>query len=265
MGFVPTWRKWISKCISKPSISIIINGSIIFQANRGLRQGDPLSIGELFSQAISCHYDSRSLTGFQTSHLGPIITQLLYADDTLIFYDVNPSQVNCLWRFQRTFELLTGMKVKLSKTKMMGIHVEVSILQRLASCLGCTTHTIPSSYFFLDKSVAEKAPTLFLLIKEQRKTIKIQPYATKENHVGQPYREIHMEIRLLERQISIIWGKNHLNSSNSSQYSHLFHVTFPYPHFGHSETGKTHERLPLVRGGRYQENSPSGQGPSMSS
>ncbi|KAL4183514.1 hypothetical protein AMTRI_Chr11g98620 [Amborella trichopoda] len=49
----------------------------------------------------------------------------------------------------RTIKLLTGMKVNLSKTKMMGIHVDSASLTSLASCLGCSTETTPSSYLGL--------------------------------------------------------------------------------------------------------------------
>ncbi|KAL4188780.1 hypothetical protein AMTRI_Chr08g203770 [Amborella trichopoda] len=41
------------------------------------------------------------------------------------------------------------MKVNLSKTKMIGTHVDPSVLQSLAHRLGCTTYTIPSSYLGL--------------------------------------------------------------------------------------------------------------------
>ena len=44
-GFSDKWIQMISQCISTPSFSILINGSLvgIFTSNRGIHQGDPIS------------------------------------------------------------------------------------------------------------------------------------------------------------------------------------------------------------------------------
>ena len=45
MGFGPTWLKWIVSCIKTTRFSILVNEEPVgfFHAEKGLRQGDPLS------------------------------------------------------------------------------------------------------------------------------------------------------------------------------------------------------------------------------
>ena len=48
LGFGRQWIRWIMNCVTSASMSILLNGSPlkIFKMEKGLRQGDPLSILE---------------------------------------------------------------------------------------------------------------------------------------------------------------------------------------------------------------------------
>ncbi|KAL4194986.1 hypothetical protein AMTRI_Chr05g71180 [Amborella trichopoda] len=149
---------------------------------------------------------------------------LLYADDTPIFSDSDPNQVDCLWRYLRTFELLTGMKVNLAKTKMIGVLIANLELHSLALHLGCFIESLPSSYLGLP------------LCRKTHKTF-----------MGQPHRKIYLEIYFVEGSFRILWGKNHPNQSNPCQHPHLLYVSLPNPNLGIKALGKTNERFPLGR------------------
>ena len=86
--------KW---CISMASFSILVNGSPagFFQNSRGLRQGDPLSpylfvigmeaLTRLLNRAVAGNYLSGSKIVVKDGVVS-VISHLLYADDTLLFY-----------------------------------------------------------------------------------------------------------------------------------------------------------------------------------
>lgn len=92
LGFNSNWVELIMNCISSPCFSILINGERKgnFHSSRGLRQGDPLSpylfilVAEGLSHLISKANSRGSLTGLTCSN-GPMISHLLFADDSIIF------------------------------------------------------------------------------------------------------------------------------------------------------------------------------------
>ena len=92
---------WFANCfITTVCFSIIVNGSPIgfFGSSRGLRQGDPLSpllfllIMEVLSRMLKKTEDRGLLCGFlmgPTNSIGVRISHMLFADDTILFYDAS--------------------------------------------------------------------------------------------------------------------------------------------------------------------------------
>lgn len=95
MGFGVKWRRLIQECISSAKFSILINGAPhgFFSAKRGFCRGDPLSlflftiVGEALSGMITAAREANLLKGFKPMQNASMVTQLQFADDTIIFCD----------------------------------------------------------------------------------------------------------------------------------------------------------------------------------
>ena len=114
-GFSDKWRKWIMCCISMVKFSILINGSPsnFFGNNRGFRQGDPLSLCcslmlmEALSRMLNMAAFAGQFSGFSIGSLpstSSMVSHLLFANDTLIFCDVDPNQLATLKVILTRFE-----------------------------------------------------------------------------------------------------------------------------------------------------------------
>lgn len=98
MKFPPQWIQIIKKCFSTIKYTILLNGHISgsFIPQRGVWQGDPLSsyIFLLCSNVLSCMLqkleDEGKIKGIQFAHRGPRINHLMYADDTILFFEATP-------------------------------------------------------------------------------------------------------------------------------------------------------------------------------
>ena len=110
------------------SFSVLINGthSGFFRNTRGLRQGNPLSpylfilVMEAFNQLLSrasCGGLVEGVKMGRSSGEGTDLLHLLFADDTLIFCNVNSENLRYLsWVFL-WFEVIFGLKVNRDKSK----------------------------------------------------------------------------------------------------------------------------------------------------
>lgn len=82
------------KCFNSASFSVLVNGtpSRIFEASRGLRQGDPLSpllfllVVETLGAMISKASEGDFIEGFRVGREEVIVSHLPYADNTLILF-----------------------------------------------------------------------------------------------------------------------------------------------------------------------------------
>ena len=125
LGFGISFIRWVMSCITTVSFSMLINGaaSPFFHAERGLRQGCPLSpllfllVVEGLSRAIRAAKAEGSFSGIQ---LAPNlnITHLLFVDDVLVFCSGVRRETRVLQEILELFSKATGMEINFAKSSL---------------------------------------------------------------------------------------------------------------------------------------------------
>ena len=156
-GFGSLWRKWIIGCLSTVSFSIFINerprGK--FRCSRGLRQGDPLSpflftlvvdvLGRLIDKAIQC----KAIRGFIVGKDKVEVSHLQFADDTLLFLEANRNYFLNYLTILEVFGSISGLRVNLGKSVILGINTDVDLLHYMATFSRCEVGVWPIKYLGL--------------------------------------------------------------------------------------------------------------------
>ncbi|XP_057425982.1 uncharacterized protein LOC130719377 [Lotus japonicus] len=124
--------------------------------HKGLRQGDPLApflfvivaegLNGLVKRAVLCNKLKPARVGKQA----PIeVSCLQFADDTLFIGEASAQNVVVFKCILRCFELVSGLKVNFSKSKLAGISVAGNLLRRYAAVMNCRIMSVPFSYLGL--------------------------------------------------------------------------------------------------------------------
>ena len=103
-GFSDKWIKWINQCITTTSFSILLNGGSygFFHPQRGLRQGDPLSLflfimgTEVLSRLLPKAENTGQIHGIRVARGITPITHLMFADDLLLFTRSSHEELNAI-------------------------------------------------------------------------------------------------------------------------------------------------------------------------
>ncbi|GJV14676.1 RNA-directed DNA polymerase, eukaryota, reverse transcriptase zinc-binding domain protein [Tanacetum coccineum] len=152
-GFGEKWRKWIHCCLHSSKGSIIINGSPTdeFQFGKGLKQGDPLSPFLFLLIMESLHISFQRVVDagmFQGIKIGGLVnlSHMFYADDAVFVGEWSESNLSSLVHVLDCFHKVSGLKINMSKSKIMGIEVDSGRVSSAAFKLGCLVFKTPFLY-----------------------------------------------------------------------------------------------------------------------
>lgn len=126
LGFDRDWIKLIMKCITTVKYQIKINTDVTdtIIPQRGLRQGDPISpyifliCTERFSALLHKAELNGSLTGIKICRGAPSVSQLLFADDSLLLMEANSSNAQEVNRILNTYEACSGQMINKDKSSI---------------------------------------------------------------------------------------------------------------------------------------------------
>ncbi|GJW36548.1 RNA-directed DNA polymerase, eukaryota [Tanacetum coccineum] len=152
-GFGSKWRSWISGSLLSGMASIIINGSPTseFQLHRGLKQGDPLApylfilVMESFHLSITRATDAGLFKGIKIDS-SLMISHLFYADDAVFIGEWSEKNVENIMHILHCFSLVSGLKINLQKSHLLGVGISTEIVNAAAMFLGCSVMRAPFKY-----------------------------------------------------------------------------------------------------------------------
>ena len=126
MGFCDAWVNLIYECISTVSYSILVNGEpeAEISPTRGIRQGDPLSpylfllCSKGLNRLIQHAARDNVIRGFSLCKNGPKITNLFFADDTLLFCRARMEELQAIQHILSLYEGASGQQINREKTTL---------------------------------------------------------------------------------------------------------------------------------------------------
>jgi len=135
-----------------------VNGSPTeeFKPTRGLRHGDPLSpflfivVAEGLVGLVRQANKANLLSGIKIGREEVELCILQFADDTLFLSEESHSNVVTMKAILRGFELASGLKINLHKSKIAGVNVNRNAMVCYAKTLNCAKMAVSFMYLGLE-------------------------------------------------------------------------------------------------------------------
>ena len=124
MGFPARWIERVMSCVTTPSFSILVNRKPhgMIHPSRGICQGDPLSpylfllCVEGFTSLLAKAKLEGRIRGVSIYRGAPKVTNLLFADDSLMFCQATPKEGEVVAKILQNYEQASGQSINLEKS-----------------------------------------------------------------------------------------------------------------------------------------------------
>ena len=124
---------------------------------------------EVFSRMLRRVEGAGLIRGFKVEGRrggGECVSHLLFADDTILFYDADVEQILHIQLLLLSFQAVTGLMVNVHKSEMIPIG-EVVDVHVWAEILGCRVGTLPMSYLGMPLGASHNSPSIWNPILEK--------------------------------------------------------------------------------------------------
>jgi len=153
-GAPSQYVNWIRECISSPSYSISLNGSLVgyFHGRKGLRQGDPISpylfvlAMEILSLLLEENTYGNPSFGFHPKCANLKLNHLCFADDLLIFSATTLNSVRFIKDVMVEFESLSGLRANPAKSNIFCVGITDAEKGKLMNFLQIREGHLPIRY-----------------------------------------------------------------------------------------------------------------------
>jgi len=144
---------WISACITSPSFTIALNGTLVgfFQGKKGLRQGDPISpyLFVIAMEGLTLLMEEAAASphfGYHPKCAAVKLTHLCFAVVLLVFSAASASSVTTIIGALAEFEHILGLKANPSKSSIFLAGVAEDVKQNILNTLHMSEGTLPVKY-----------------------------------------------------------------------------------------------------------------------
>nr|GFB49904.1 RNA-directed DNA polymerase, eukaryota, reverse transcriptase zinc-binding domain protein [Tanacetum cinerariifolium] len=152
-GFGEKWCMWIQSCLRSSRGLVIVNGSHTeeFQFYKCLKQGDPLYHFLFILVMESLHISFQRVVdvglfkGIEIA-LSLNLSHMFYADDAIFMGQWSESNIDIIVKLLDCFNRASGLRIYMTKSKLLGISVEDDKVKQAVAKIGCNTLKTPFSY-----------------------------------------------------------------------------------------------------------------------
>ena len=176
LGFLEVWINWVMGCVTTPSFSVLINGKPFgnIMPSRGIRQGDPLSpylfllCVEGFNSLLFRAEMEGRIKGVSICRRAPSVTNLMFADDSILFCQATLGEVEVINEVLRTYANASGQCINMEKCSVFfSSNTQASHRAGIVSVLGVKELERFETYLGLPTLVGRAKYQTFSYLKDR--------------------------------------------------------------------------------------------------